>query len=146
MESGMAVAALGVAVKLQNLQISDKGPMERRKQARLEKVVATLLEFKSEDETMRWLTKKNKGFGNIAPIDLVESEYATKYLLTIVWEMRCRAIPFQKGDRVVYLETGEMGTVNRQFSDGEVSLIFDDGSPAGLQATSLKKIDMAASK
>ena len=136
----MKDSALGVAVKLQNLQISDKGPMERQKQGRLEKAVAILLEFKSKDETICWLTKKNKGFGNIAPIDLVESEYATKYLLTIVWEMRCGAIPFQKGDRVVYLETGKKGTVNKQISDGEVSFIFDDGSPACLHATSLRKI------
>ncbi len=70
----MAVSALGVAVKIQNLQISDKGPMERRKQDRLEKVVAVLLEFKSAGKSIPWLTVKNRAFVNVAPIDLVKSD------------------------------------------------------------------------
>lgn len=88
MEQAATSVALGIAVRLQNLQSLNKGLMEQRKQARLEKVAEALLEFKTEEETMRWLLVKNKGFSNIAPIDLVESEYATQKLLSVIRMMR----------------------------------------------------------
>jgi len=47
---------------------------------------------------------------------------------------------FQKGDRVIRIETGEIGTVRRQFVDGYVSLTFDNGRPAELDSSSLKKV------
>lgn len=146
MENNMAVAALGVAVKLQNLQYqsSNKGILDQGKQDRLEKVVSVLLEFMPEEETMIWMTGKNERFRNIAPMDLVESEYATKYLLDVVEKMRSLKKPFQRGDRVVWPETGKTGTVRVQFSDGYVSLMFDNGCPAELEAVSLRKMDMAA--
>ena len=45
---------------------------------------------------------------------------------------------FNKGDRVVWTDTGREGTVRLQFTDGNVSLILDDGSPAELEAGSLQ--------
>lgn len=47
---------------------------------------------------------------------------------------------FERGDRVVRTETGETGTVRRQFLDGYVSLNFDDGRPAQLDGSSLNRI------
>lgn len=55
--------------------------------------------------------------------------------------MKSSARPrFKRGDRVVRIETGKVGTVQMQFMDGYVSLTFDDGTPAELDASSLKKI------
>lgn len=48
---------------------------------------------------------------------------------------------FKKGDRVKRIATGELGTVRMQFIDGMVSLILDDGRPAELSNSSLKKIE-----
>lgn len=47
---------------------------------------------------------------------------------------------FKRGTRVVRIETGEKGVVRQQFIDGYVSLTFDDGRPAELPSTSLRKI------
>lgn len=49
---------------------------------------------------------------------------------------------FKLGARVRRTETGERGTVRHQFVDGYVSLVFDDGRPAELAATSLKEIGL----
>lgn len=53
---------------------------------------------------------------------------------------------FRRGDRVVWVETGEKGTVQSQFIDGYVSLWLDDGSPAELCASSLKKVESSRHK
>lgn len=50
---------------------------------------------------------------------------------------------FDEGERVLRIETGERGTVRRQFIDGYVSLDFDDGRPAELDASSLERIEPA---
>ena len=46
---------------------------------------------------------------------------------------------YERGDRVVYLETGKKGTVNSQFKDGSVSLRFEDGTYGELPNDLLKK-------
>jgi hypothetical protein len=48
--------------------------------------------------------------------------------------------PFESGTRVRRTETGEIGTVSEQFIDGYVSLVFDDGRPAELLASSLEAL------
>lgn len=48
---------------------------------------------------------------------------------------------FKKGDRAVLIETGEKGTVQKQFSDGYVTLALDNGWFAELDSESLKKIE-----
>lgn len=48
--------------------------------------------------------------------------------------------PFESGTRVRRTETGEIGTVSEQFIDGYVSLVFDDGRPAELAASSPEEI------
>lgn len=50
---------------------------------------------------------------------------------------------FTHGDRVIRIETGDVGTVRTQFIDGYVSLDFDDGRPAELAPSSLEKIEGA---
>lgn len=45
---------------------------------------------------------------------------------------------FERGDRVVRVETGQAGTVRRQFDDGYVTLNYDDGRPAELPASILE--------
>lgn len=88
MELEMKDAALGIVVKLQNLQVSNLGPMERSKQRRLMQVVSALLEFKSEEATVKWLLRKNPMCGDFPPIDLVYSEYATRELMKIIQQSR----------------------------------------------------------
>jgi hypothetical protein len=51
---------------------------------------------------------------------------------------------FEKGDRVKRIDTGDVGTVRRQFEDGYVSLDLDSGRPAQLDAASLTRIDKSA--
>ena len=45
---------------------------------------------------------------------------------------------FKTGSKVTWTETGKKGTVRTQFVDGYVSLIFDDGHPGELPASSLE--------
>jgi len=52
---------------------------------------------------------------------------------------------FEKGDRVKRIDTGDPGTVRRQFEDGYVSLDLDSGRPAQLDAASLTRIDKCSS-
>jgi hypothetical protein len=47
---------------------------------------------------------------------------------------------FEHGDRVRRTETGQLGVVRRQLPDGYVSLNYDDGRPAQLDAASLERI------
>ena len=47
---------------------------------------------------------------------------------------------FEPGEHVRRTETGETGTVRRQFSDGYVSLSYDDGRPAQLDSSSLERV------
>jgi hypothetical protein len=46
---------------------------------------------------------------------------------------------YQRGDRVVYVDTGKKGTVNSQFRDGSVSLRFEDGTYGELPNDLLQK-------
>lgn len=45
---------------------------------------------------------------------------------------------FESGEKVVWTETGRSGTVEKQFLDGYVSLMFEDGHPAELPASQLQ--------
>ncbi len=49
-----------------------------------------------------------------------------------------RIVVFKRGDRVVRVETGQVGTVRRQFDDGYVTLDYDDGRLAELPDSTLK--------
>lgn len=67
----------------------------------------------------------------------------------IIYRMIKEAIAvedFKKGDRVLWKETGQSGTVSTQFVDGYVSLILDSGSPAELLAFNLEKLEAPASR
>ena len=104
---------------------------------RLLSVFAKLLEYKKEDEVLDWLQKSNGWFDSLPPLDLVGSEYSCRKLLESIKSFAV----FQPGDRVVWVETGEKGTVHTQFSDGEVSLTLDDGCPAQLPNSALRKLN-----
>lgn len=53
---------------------------------------------------------------------------------------------FKVGNRVIWSETRKVGTVRHQFLDGYVSIIFDDGGPAQLPASSLARYKPAGKK
>lgn len=77
-----------VAQKVNNSLNSKKGILEGEREARLAKVAVVLCEFKSVKQATKWLLKKDPMFGGLPPLDLVGSEYATKYLLAVIKRIR----------------------------------------------------------
>lgn len=76
--------AIQLMVKIRNDSLSDECRIQRERQERLEKVLIALLQFKSDEETEKWLLKPNKQCDNLPPIDLVNSEYGTRHLLKVI--------------------------------------------------------------
>ena len=76
--------ALEVAQKVNNALNSQKGNSETQRDARLMKVISALLKFKSSESVEKWLLKPNRQFGNVSPVDLVNSEYATRELMKVI--------------------------------------------------------------
>ena len=73
--------ALEVMQRVNNKLNSEKGELERNRDGRFMKVILTLLEFKTVKNAEKWLLKRNPMCGDLSPIDLVNSEYATRHLL-----------------------------------------------------------------
>ncbi len=76
--------ALEVAQKVNNALNSQKGNLEMERDIRLMKAISVLLKFKTPDSVEKWLLKPNRQFGNAPPMDLVNSEYATRELMKVI--------------------------------------------------------------
>lgn len=79
-----------VVAQVEHLQISKQGCLQQERQRRLGEVISKLLAFWPEQRVVDWLMKKNAGLGNIPPVDLIESEYATTKLFSFIGEMKQR--------------------------------------------------------
>ncbi len=88
MEGGMADEVRRVVQRVENLLVPKQGNLQQAKQLRLGKVILKLLDFWPEQRVVDWLMSKNSYLGNVPPIDLVESEYATPRLLIFIEEVR----------------------------------------------------------
>jgi|GEM_PF-3529361 len=86
----MTDVALGMVVRVENLLISERGPSQIAYQQRLVEVIKELLHLWPEERIIEWLLKENRWFRNKRPVDLVNSEYATEDLLSVVKEMKRR--------------------------------------------------------
>lgn len=102
----MKDVALGMAVKLENLQVPERGDQERYRQGRLVKVLNELLKFWPEGRVRAWMLKENPGFRGIRPIDMVGSEYSTQDLLRAIIEIKRRYRSEKKSDRLRRLLQG----------------------------------------
>ncbi len=76
--------AIKVFIEIANEMVKIHGQMEQGRQARLSKVISELLKFRGAEEAQKWLLNKNKQCGNLPPIDLVNSEYATRHLMALI--------------------------------------------------------------
>lgn len=76
--------AVQLMVKLINDQLGEENEIQRKYQERLVMILTALLKFKSEEATEKWLLKQNKQCDNLAPLDLVNSEYGARHLMKVI--------------------------------------------------------------
>ena len=76
--------ALEVAQKINHSLVAQKGDLEKDRDARLMKVIMFWLEYKESEEVEKWLLTPNPNFSNQPPMDLINSEYATRKLMEVI--------------------------------------------------------------
>ncbi|MDE2001585.1 MAG: hypothetical protein KGI60_03430 [Patescibacteria group bacterium] len=152
MKKAQKSSAQSMAMKMlidfhKNIAGSKTAALEQNRDSRFTKVAAILLTFMSEKQATLWFNRPCRCEtcdaleGKPPRWDLLNSAYGFDHLMKELAWQKALALPFYKGDRVKRLETGQKGIVDKQFMDGEVSVVFDGGQPAVLQATSLEKIE-----